>query len=1130
MQVRRSRSSARSLVDIERTAHANFATSPDHNRFLVQRTFEGYYRDETSFILNNVITWLSTNPTGKFIWVETSFLQRWWLDQNASTQATFQSLLDAGRLELVGGGWTMHDEESTNAYSAVTNMEYGLTWLQDTFGAANRPRFLWHIDPSGHAAITPTLAAELGFDALVLDRVPDPVRQAFRQNLSLQFVWTAVNTTANASPSILAMILELFYCNPSIGGNNVSEQAVNFYNDIVRRSEMLRPDENGHVTVLFPWGCDFAFQHMSDFDLLTGVLGYMDANAGLFPNITARFGTLSDYFDTLHGQNIAWPTQGKRDFHPYVWCYEPDNPNLCFNLPSTPDPAYWRSGMYTSKVGLKGLSRVQDASLNAGDGLYAIVEVEGSLAAAAAAEKRAAPSTGLSNRQKKEQHLRGDTRKSTSKPSSVTVTPHDPSAAWLALIGLGRSTSSLMTHHDAITGTAYISCSLGPPDDDCDCFDDYMARMARALNATEVAAGSMKGWLLTQPPQRSANPVVFDNATTASATWTAGSVLVVAVSNPLAWPRREMVRMPLLGAAAAPSSTITVTDLRTNTAVASQVVIDGARGGEAVLYWLADVPSLGVTSYSLTFSSSTTDAQASSGAGNAVVSGQAYTMSNGYISIAFDATGRLSSWSNATSGITIPFDHSFYYYQEKVAGGDLIGGTVYGFDPMDDKHPVLLGAGPNGTDPGRTTSFPLVVTASGPLVWQVSQLINGYIVHTVRLFAGNTSAGTDSSDASYAAALPLSTTIEFQTLLDGSAFPVGLTSDGLGQGGSIVSALTPGQSCLPPDQSNSTSNTTTQASAYTRLTTDSSGFQTLHRPAYDVGQYAQGQVYPSWPGWDWEFGPCTTTTTAGASSTPGAAAVGSGVLSHIMQRPTGAAVMSNTTVWNMMHRRLINAMDDRGNDTTVLDEVVTLSIADETSRWEGSGDGNGGYLLQRQVQGRLIAHPLSLHGAVFPSVSSYLAVATPSYQPTWVNGSLPTGLHLHSLLSRDRWYPAKPANGSDAAASLAAGTPAIALRLQQLPYAPPVSFDVSSWLSVSSSNIAETTPDFNVGKAASDAKRLVWRTLDDAADRDAYIAQAAAAGGEDKHVREGETTTFGDRDTTATFDAEYIRSYVVTLN
>ena len=195
-------------------------------------------------------------------------------------------------------------------------MEYGISWLTATFGAAYRPRHAWQIDPSGHALLTPTLMASLGFDSLVIDRVPDPVRQALRANLSLQFVWQGVNTSTVASPAILAFILDSFYCTVGLDGTTPAEQAASFYADIQRRMRLLRPDSRGSLTMLWPWGCDFAFQDASSFAELTDVLTYMRAHASEFVNVTARFGTLSNFFDTLHAQPIAFPVQGARDFHP----------------------------------------------------------------------------------------------------------------------------------------------------------------------------------------------------------------------------------------------------------------------------------------------------------------------------------------------------------------------------------------------------------------------------------------------------------------------------------------------------------------------------------------------------------------------------------------------------------------------------------------------------------------------------------------------------------------------------------------------------------------------------------------------------------------------------------------------
>jgi hypothetical protein len=72
----------------------------------------GYYLMETSSILQNVVTALSADASKTFQWVESVFLQRWWQDQNATTRATFKRFVDEGRIELLGGGWTMHDGES----------------------------------------------------------------------------------------------------------------------------------------------------------------------------------------------------------------------------------------------------------------------------------------------------------------------------------------------------------------------------------------------------------------------------------------------------------------------------------------------------------------------------------------------------------------------------------------------------------------------------------------------------------------------------------------------------------------------------------------------------------------------------------------------------------------------------------------------------------------------------------------------------------------------------------------------------------------------------------------------------------------------------------------------------------
>ena len=40
----------------------------------------------------------------------TVFYDMWWKDANASQRATVRQLVQEGRLEWTGGGWTQHDE------------------------------------------------------------------------------------------------------------------------------------------------------------------------------------------------------------------------------------------------------------------------------------------------------------------------------------------------------------------------------------------------------------------------------------------------------------------------------------------------------------------------------------------------------------------------------------------------------------------------------------------------------------------------------------------------------------------------------------------------------------------------------------------------------------------------------------------------------------------------------------------------------------------------------------------------------------------------------------------------------------------------------------------------------------
>jgi len=67
----------------------------------------------------------------------------------------------SGRLEFILGGWCMNDEAATHYNAIIDQMTYGMTFLNDTFGACARPRVAWQIDPFGHSREQASLFAQV---------------------------------------------------------------------------------------------------------------------------------------------------------------------------------------------------------------------------------------------------------------------------------------------------------------------------------------------------------------------------------------------------------------------------------------------------------------------------------------------------------------------------------------------------------------------------------------------------------------------------------------------------------------------------------------------------------------------------------------------------------------------------------------------------------------------------------------------------------------------------------------------------------------------------------------------------------------------------------------------------------
>ena len=106
------------------------------------KTVDQYYLGEKDIIqmanvqhiIESVIKELALDPKKRYIQVETAFFWRYWVQQDDEMKAMIKKLVNEGRLEFIGGGWSMHDEATVHYSSLIDNMAFGMKQLNDWFG------------------------------------------------------------------------------------------------------------------------------------------------------------------------------------------------------------------------------------------------------------------------------------------------------------------------------------------------------------------------------------------------------------------------------------------------------------------------------------------------------------------------------------------------------------------------------------------------------------------------------------------------------------------------------------------------------------------------------------------------------------------------------------------------------------------------------------------------------------------------------------------------------------------------------------------------------------------------------------------------------------------------------------
>jgi lysosomal alpha-mannosidase len=98
-----------------------------------------------------------------------------------------RGLVKNGQLELLSGGWSMHDEACPIFEDMIDNMMYGHDFIMEEFGV--KPRVGWAIDPFGHSNLNARIFSDMGLDAWFFARMDLKDRDDRIEKKEMEWVW-----------------------------------------------------------------------------------------------------------------------------------------------------------------------------------------------------------------------------------------------------------------------------------------------------------------------------------------------------------------------------------------------------------------------------------------------------------------------------------------------------------------------------------------------------------------------------------------------------------------------------------------------------------------------------------------------------------------------------------------------------------------------------------------------------------------------------------------------------------------------------------------------------------------------------------------------------------------------------
>uniref|UniRef100_A0A0N5CCI8 Alpha-mannosidase n=1 Tax=Strongyloides papillosus TaxID=174720 RepID=A0A0N5CCI8_STREA len=346
------------------------------------KTFEEYYNEDVSGILNGMLDYLSKKNEMKFVYVEMSFFELFYSSISPMKRRKVKKLLKDNKLEILSGGWVMTDEANSHFVTQIIELFEGHEFLKNNLQYI--PRNHWSIDPFGLSPTMAYLIKESGFRRMAIQRVHYLVKQYFAQRKLFEFKWRQLWSGGYQNDSAKTdMFTHIFpytgyttreTCGPDMGicemfdfrepyasvmetDKKTLKNAARDIVDQFRKKALIFRGSN----IFVPLGSDFSFSQKYEWKNVyeNYKLIINEINNDPQYNMKVQFGTLDDYFrandENIIEENINIPVISG-DFFTYA----------------DREEDYW-SGYYTSRPFYKRFDRVLMDHLRSAEIIFASV-------------------------------------------------------------------------------------------------------------------------------------------------------------------------------------------------------------------------------------------------------------------------------------------------------------------------------------------------------------------------------------------------------------------------------------------------------------------------------------------------------------------------------------------------------------------------------------------------------------------------------------------------------------------------------------------------------------------------------------------------------------------------------------